>query len=161
MIQSSHRFGLDASSPNLSESSLAGGLWGLAPNGRPTEPNLIQTNLATKRRDQNGGLIESCPRLKFSITQLVDFMWNDPENVCYILGMAADTDLSKVDGTWIPKDTQWTYKSWHMWWRMVSWSFGHWKYTEINQPAHIVGTEEASNWTNIASGGACTYLRRT
>ncbi len=27
---------------------------------KPTEPNWIQTNLTMKRRDQTGGLIESC-----------------------------------------------------------------------------------------------------
>ncbi|MCP3661875.1 MAG: hypothetical protein GY696_05160 [Gammaproteobacteria bacterium] len=31
---------------------------------RPMEPNWIQRNLAPKRRDQTGGLFESCPRLK-------------------------------------------------------------------------------------------------
>ncbi len=36
----------------------------------------IQTNLATKQETKPG--IESCTRLKFSFTQLVGFMWNDP-----------------------------------------------------------------------------------
>ncbi len=31
----------------------------------PAKPNWIQTNLATKRRDQTGGLIESCTSSKF------------------------------------------------------------------------------------------------
>ncbi len=52
--------------------------------GRATEPNWIQTNLATMRRDQTGGLIESFTRLKFSITYITrwfhvewpSFVWN-------------------------------------------------------------------------------------
>ncbi|MCP3667549.1 MAG: hypothetical protein GY696_34495 [Gammaproteobacteria bacterium] len=62
MIQSSHRFGLAASSPNLSESSLARwaavlgfaaltlGPFGLAARALTAHPtNWIQTNLATRR----------------------------------------------------------------------------------------------------------------
>ncbi len=81
MIQSSHRFGLAAPSPTLSDSGSAGwaGVLGFAaltlgPFGLATRaftqlltahpPNCIQTNLTTKRRDQTGGLIESCTRLK-------------------------------------------------------------------------------------------------
>ncbi len=69
MIQSSHRFGLAASSPNSSESSLAG--WAavlgftaltLGPFGLLTAhpPNWIQTNLATRGETEPVGLIESC-----------------------------------------------------------------------------------------------------
>ncbi len=64
MIQSSHRFGLTASSPNLSESSLGGlrssaSLRSPSERSQPTQPNWIQTNLEAKRRDRTGGLIES------------------------------------------------------------------------------------------------------
>ncbi len=72
MIQSNHRFGLAASLPNLSESSLAD----VGCEGSVSEPErsegerseaedgahpakLDSANLATKRRDQTGGLIES------------------------------------------------------------------------------------------------------
>ncbi|MCP3664518.1 MAG: hypothetical protein GY696_18850 [Gammaproteobacteria bacterium] len=34
------------------------------PRPQPSQPNRIQTNFATKRRDQTGGLIESCTSLK-------------------------------------------------------------------------------------------------
>ncbi len=54
MIQSSHRFGLAASSPNLSESSLAG--WAPALAFAPL--SLWPFGLAT-RALQTGGLIES------------------------------------------------------------------------------------------------------
>ncbi len=54
----------------MSESSLAGGPErseaerSEAAGPEPTQPNWIQTNLATKRRDQTGGLIESGLALK-------------------------------------------------------------------------------------------------
>ncbi len=73
MIQSSHRFGLAGSPPDLSEFSLArwAAVLGFAAitlgpfeakqiGPQTTQQNWIQTNLAAKRRDQTGGLIESC-----------------------------------------------------------------------------------------------------
>ncbi len=65
MIQSSHRFGLAASfgwvgsGPAASLRSASGRSGPLRAPSEPTQPNWIQTNLATKRRDQTGGLIES------------------------------------------------------------------------------------------------------
>ncbi len=72
MIQSSHRFGLAASSPNLSESSLAGwapvlgfaaltlGPFGLATQAlRAHPPNWIQPNLAPRSETKPVGLIKS------------------------------------------------------------------------------------------------------
>ncbi len=80
---SSHRFGLAAASPNLSESNLAGwvsvlgfaaltlGLFGLATRALTAHPpNWVQTKLAEKRRDQTSGLIESCANGDF----MQDFM---------------------------------------------------------------------------------------
>ncbi len=69
MLQSSHRFGLPASSPNLSESGLAG--WaevlGCAALTRARmraltahPPNWIQRNFTTRRRTNPVGSIESC-----------------------------------------------------------------------------------------------------
>ncbi len=72
MIQSSHRFGLAALSPNLSESSLAG--WAPALRLRCTQPRAVRARYASpqsppaklnsdkfgsSRRDQTGGVIES------------------------------------------------------------------------------------------------------
>ncbi len=63
MIQSSHRFGLAASSPNLSESSLAG--WVPALRLRSAQPRAVRAakldsdKFGSSRRDQTGGLIES------------------------------------------------------------------------------------------------------
>ncbi len=74
MIQSSQQVLSTAVLLNLSETSFAGGCEGersvpglLTAEPQPIEPNppnWVQTNLATKRRDQTGGLIESCTRLK-------------------------------------------------------------------------------------------------
>ncbi len=68
MIQSNHRFGLAVSSPNLSESSLAGwapALLSLGPFGLATRalrahpPNWIQTNLSPRGETKPVGFIES------------------------------------------------------------------------------------------------------
>ncbi len=57
MIQSSHWFGIAASSLNLSESSLAG--WAPVLRLRSHPPNRIQTNLAPRGEKEPVGLIES------------------------------------------------------------------------------------------------------
>ncbi|MCP3668744.1 MAG: hypothetical protein GY696_40720 [Gammaproteobacteria bacterium] len=72
VIQSSHRFGLAARSQiclnpvwrvgsegSRSEPELPEAEHSEAAGPEPTQPNWIQTNLAAKRRDQTGGLIES------------------------------------------------------------------------------------------------------
>ncbi len=46
------------------------------------EAERIQSNLATKQGEKTGGLMESCTRLKVSITWLVDFIRNDPDTSC-------------------------------------------------------------------------------
>ncbi len=80
MIQSSQQVWSAAELPDLSESSLAGGLWGLAasPNGqrpsaseagdRSPRAKLDSDKFGDEAGDQSGGLIEPYTRLKFSIT---------------------------------------------------------------------------------------------